>query len=67
MSYEVNTIFYIAGIGIIVAMIHTVLKQMGKEDWAHWVTLVGFIIVLYMVATLINSLFVEIKRTFLFK
>ncbi|MBO8170355.1 MAG: stage III sporulation protein AC [Bacillaceae bacterium] len=67
MTYEVNTIFYIAGIGIIVAMIHTVLKQMGKEDWAHWVTLVGFIIVLYMVATFISDLFTEIKRTFLFK
>lgn len=34
MSYDVNTIFQIAGIGIIVAMLHTVLKQMGKEDWA---------------------------------
>lgn len=67
MNYEVNTIFYIAGIGIVVAMIHTVLKQMGKEDWAHWVTLVGFIVVLYMVATFINDLFNEIKRTFLFK
>lgn len=67
MTYEINTIFYIAGIGIIVAMIHTVLKQMGKEDWAHWVTLVGFIIVLYMVASFINDLFTEIKRTFLFK
>lgn len=32
MAYDVNTIFQIAGIGIVVAMIHTVLKQMGKED-----------------------------------
>lgn len=67
MSYDVNTIFQIAGIGIIVAMIHTVLKQAGKEDWAHWVTLIGFIIVLYMVATFVNDLFQEIKRVFLFK
>lgn len=67
MSYDVNTIFQIAGIGIIVAMIHTVLKQAGKEDWAHWVTLIGFVIVLYMVATFINDLFQEIKRVFLFQ
>ncbi|GAB7386821.1 stage III sporulation protein AC [Bacillaceae bacterium] len=67
MSFEVNAIFQIAGIGIIVAIIHTVLKQAGKEDWAHWVTLVGFIVVLYMVAAFIGDLFQEIKRVFLFK
>ena len=67
MAHDVNAIFQIAGIGIIVAMIHTVLKASGKEDWAQWVTLVGFIIVLFMVATYINDLFQEIKRVFLFK
>lgn len=67
MGYDVNTIFQIAGIGIVVAMIHTVLKQMGKEDWAHWVTLIGFIIVLYMVASIIDDLFTKIKGVFLFQ
>lgn len=67
MNLDVNAIFQIAGIGIIVAMIHTILKQMGKEDWAHWVTLIGFIVVLYMVASLINELFQTIKNVFLFQ
>lgn len=67
MAYDVNTIFQIAGIGIIVAMMHTVLKQMGKEDWAHWVTLIGFLVVLYMVASMINELFQKIKNVFLFQ
>lgn len=67
MDIDVNAIFQIAGIGIIVAMIHTILKQMGKEDWAHWVTLIGFIVVLYMVASLINELFETIKNVFLFQ
>lgn len=66
MNIDVNAIFQIAGIGIIVAMIHTILKQMGKEDWAHWVTLIGFIVILYMVADLINELFQMIKNVFLF-
>lgn len=65
MTYDVNTIFQIAGIGIVVAMLHTVLKQMGKEDWAHWVTLIGFIVVLYMVAAMISDLFQKIKNVFL--
>jgi len=67
MHYDVNTIFQIAGIGIIVAMIHTVLKQAGKGDWADWIALVGVVIVLFMVASYVNDLFQEIKRVFLFK
>lgn len=67
MSVDVNTIFQIAGIGIIIAMMHTVLKQMGKEDMAHWVTLIGFVVVLFMVVSLLNNLFKEIKTIFLFQ
>lgn len=66
MNIEVNAIFQIAGIGIIIAMIHTVLKQMGKEDIAHWVTIVGFIIVLFMVIRMLDGLLQEIKTIFLF-
>jgi len=66
MAFNVDTLFQIAGIGIIVAMIHTILKQMGKEDIAHWITVVGFVIILYMVAAYLNELFQEIQRVFLF-
>ncbi|HEY8528301.1 MAG: stage III sporulation protein AC [Paenibacillaceae bacterium ZCTH02-B3] len=67
MNIEVSAIFQIAGIGIIVAMIHTVLKQMGKEDMAHWVTVIGFVVVLFMVVRLLNDLFREIRAIFLFQ
>ncbi|MEW9669608.1 stage III sporulation protein AC [Ammoniphilus sp. 3BR4] len=67
MPYDINDIFQIAGIGIVVAMIHTILKQAGKGDWADWITLVGVVVVLYMVATYVHDLFQEIKRVFLFK
>ncbi|MHA6530707.1 stage III sporulation protein AC [Paenibacillus sp. HW567] len=67
MNIEVNAIFQIAGIGIIIAMIHTVLKQMGKEEIAHWVTIVGFIIVLFMVIRMLDGLLHEIKSIFLFQ
>lgn len=62
-----SAIFQIAGIGIIIAMIHSVLKQMGKEDMAHWVTVIGFVVVLFMVVRLLNELFQEIKSIFLFQ
>lgn len=67
LGYDVNTLFQIAGIGIIVAMLHTILEQAGKKDIAQWVTLIGFIIVLYMVANWINELFQKIKSVFLFQ
>ncbi|MEX2461995.1 MAG: stage III sporulation protein AC [Paenibacillaceae bacterium] len=67
MNVDVNAIFQIAGIGIIIAMIHTVLKQMGKEDMAQWVTLIGFVVVMFMVIQMLNDLFKEIKTIFLFQ
>jgi stage III sporulation protein AC len=67
MAYDVNTIFQIAGIGIVVAMIHTILKQMGKEAIADWVTLIGFIVVLFMVITMLDNLLQKIKGVFLFQ
>ena len=67
MNIDVTAIFQIAGIGIIVAMLHTILKQSGKEDYAHWVTLLGFIIVFFMIVSKLNTLFQEIKTIFLFQ
>jgi stage III sporulation protein AC len=67
MNMDVSAIFQIAGIGIVIAMIHSVLKQMGKEDMAHWVTVIGFVVVLFMVVRLLNEFFQEIKTIFLFQ
>ncbi len=67
MPKDVNIIFQIAGIGIVVAMLHTVLKQMGKEEYAHWVTLIGFIVVLFIVISILDDLFQKIKGVFLFQ
>ncbi|WP_138415849.1 stage III sporulation protein AC [Aquibacillus sediminis] len=67
MLSDASVIFQIAGIGIIVAMIHTILKQMGKEEYAQFATLVGFIIVLLFVINGISDLFQEIKSVFLFQ
>lgn len=65
MNQNASIIFQIAGIGIVVAMIHTILKQMGKEEYAQFITLVGFIIVLMMVIDRIAELFQQIRSIFL--
>ncbi|MEN2766019.1 stage III sporulation protein AC [Ornithinibacillus xuwenensis] len=67
MVTDASILFQIAGIGIIVALIHTILKQMGKEEIAQFVTLVGFIIVLVVVINGLSDLFQQIKSVFLFQ
>ncbi|WP_066193024.1 MULTISPECIES: stage III sporulation protein AC [Gracilibacillus] len=64
MLGDTSILFQIAGIGIIVAMIHTILKQMGKEEYAQFVSLIGFIIVLLFVLNSISDLFQQIRSVF---
>ncbi|MBO8128486.1 MAG: stage III sporulation protein AC [Peptococcaceae bacterium] len=61
---DIDLIFKIAGVGLLIAAIHTVLKQAGKEDYAFWAVVVGFIVVIFWVVGLINDLFTEIKTVF---
>lgn len=67
MVIDASILFQIAGIGIIVALIHTILKQMGKEEIAQFATLVGFIIVLVIVINGLSDLFQHIRSVFLFQ
>ncbi|SFA44912.1 stage III sporulation protein AC [Parageobacillus thermantarcticus] len=67
MGMDVDVIFKIAGVGIVIAFLHTVLDQMGKKEYAQWVTLLGFIYILFMVASIVSDLFQKIKDVFLFQ
>lgn len=54
---DVWLIFKIAGVGIVVAILHTLLKQAGKDEQGQMVTLVGVLVVLTMVVDLMMKLF----------
>ena len=54
---DINLLFKIAAIGILVAVLHQVLVRAGREDQAMMTTLAGFVIVLSMVIQEISSLF----------
>ena len=58
---DVDLIFKIAAIGIIVSVLNQVLVRSGREDQAMLTTLTGLIVVLSMVITQIKELFVTIK------
>jgi len=61
---DVDFIFKIAGIGIIVAVLNQLLTRSGREEQALLTTLAGLIVVLMMVVNMIGDLFTNIKSVF---
>ncbi len=61
---EVNLIFKIAAIGIIVSVLNTVLVRSGREDQAMLTTLAGVVVVLMMLIPEISELFSTVKSLF---
>ena len=61
---DVDMIFKIAAIGIIVAILNQLLVRSGREEQAMLTTLAGIIVVLTMIVTQISSLFSTIKSLF---
>ena len=61
---EVNLIFKIAAIGIIVSVLNTVLVRSGREDQAMLTTLAGGVVVLMMLIPEISELFSTVKSLF---
>ena len=61
---EVDLIFQIAAIGIIVAVLNQLLVRSGREEQAMMTTLAGLIVVLMMIVDQINDLFQTIKTIF---
>lgn len=61
---DINLIFKIAAIGIIVAVLNQLLVRSGREDQAMMTTLAGLIVVLYMLIDEIANLFNTIKSVF---
>ena len=61
---DVNFIFKIAAIGIIVAILNQLLKKADREEQAMMTTLAGLIVVLFMIIQEIGDLFESIKDIF---
>lgn len=57
-------IWQLAGIGILVAVIYSVLKQAGRDELAWVVTLGGVAVALLLVIRLINELFRNVRAMF---
>ncbi len=61
---DVDLIFKIAAIGILVSVLNQVLTRSGREEQATMTTLAGLVVVLMMVVREISSLFDLVKTLF---
>ena len=63
---EVDLIFKIAAVGIIVSILNQVLSRTGRDEQATMTTLAGLVVVLMIVAQKIYDLFDLVKTLFEF-
>ena len=61
---DVDLIFKIAAIGILVAVLNQVLSRAGRDEQAMMTTLAGLVVVLMMVVREIAALFTLVKTLF---
>lgn len=61
---EIDILFRIAAIGILVTVISQILTRAGREDIATLATLSGLVVVLVMVVNMISELFNSIRTMF---
>lgn len=63
---DINIIFKIATIGILVSILNILLNKSGREEQAMMTTIVGLVVVLIMVVKEIAKLFNVVKTIFQF-
>ena len=61
---EINIVFRIAAVGILVAGLHQVLMRAGREEQAMLTTLAGLVVVLFWVIQYISQLFDTVQTLF---
>ena len=61
---DIDLIFRIAAIGILVSVLNQVLSRSGREEQATMTTLAGLVVVLVMVVQQISDLFDLVKNLF---
>ena len=61
---EINLIFKIAAVGIIISILNQILKHSGRDDQAFLTGLEGLLLVLYWILPYILELFTTMQKLF---
>ena len=65
MDVNIDMVFRIAAIGIIVAVLNQVLMRAGRDDQAMMTTLAGLLVVLYLIINMVSDFFQTVKTVFM--
>ena len=61
---EVDLLFKLAGLGIVITVLSQVLTRAGREEMGTLITVAGLVIALLLVANLVSELFTALKSLF---
>ena len=61
---DIDVIFKIAAIAIVIAVVDQILKKSGKEEYSMMVTVVGLVVVLLLTVDKIKLLFDTVRQVF---
>lgn len=61
---DITLIYRIAGVGIVVAILHIFLSQAGRQEQAQMLSLAGVLLVLLSLIRLIAQLFRDVELVF---
>lgn len=61
---QIDLIFKLAGLGVVVAVLCQVLTRAGREELSTLVTVVGLVIALFLVVDLLADLFSSLQSIF---
>ncbi len=61
---DIDIIFKVGAIGILVAVFSQILTKTGRDEQAMLVTLAGVIVVMALIISLMNDLFMEVRSVF---
>ena len=63
---DIDLIFRLAALGILVAVLNILLTRAGREEQALMVTIAGLVLALFLVVQKISELFALVRRLFVF-
>ena len=61
---DIDLIFKVGAIGILVAIFNQILVRTGRDEQAMFITLAGVIVVMALIINMMNELFMEVKSIF---
>ncbi len=61
---DISILFFLAGLAIAVTVLHTFLKQAGRDEYAYLTLIVGLTIGLVKVLPVVTTLFTQVQTVF---